>query len=229
MVEIMTFLQEPHEKDTCASDPQVIWNHFWLVKSPKLQNRVCRSKIGVDVQFKLAHNTLKLHQSLTFCDFSWHSIMPWKAQVASSKSALRASSPLVTSLTLKWIVSLRASSNGDLSQFMLDGLQLLSEPPFPSGLEAKLFWFQVKLLNWVPSCCSFQHLFVVYTMNWNPPCIVSKILGTTFMQSSLCVTQQDERYYSCVTRSSKNGSNNHWLRFLTVSRQMLLLWMSLNC
>ena len=114
-------------------------------------------------------------------------------------------------------------------QFMLDGLQLISEPPFPSGFEAKLFWFQVKLLNWVPFCCSFQHLFVVYTMNWNPPCIVSKILGTTFMQSSLCVTQQDERYYSCVTRSSKNGSNNHWLRFLTVSRQILLLWMSLNC
>ena len=72
-------------------------------------------------------------------------------------------------------------------QLMLDGLQLLSEPPFPSGFEAKLFWFQVKLLNWVPSCCSFQHLFVVYTMNWNPPCIVSKILGTTFMRTSLCV------------------------------------------
>ena len=141
MVEIMTFLQEPHEKDTCASDPQVIWNHFWLVKSPKLQNRVCRSKIGVDVQFKLAHNTLKLHQSLTFCDFSWHRTMPWKAQVTSSKSALRASSPLVTSLTLKWIVSLRASSNGDLSQVMLDGLQLLSDLPFPSYLEAKLYYF----------------------------------------------------------------------------------------
>ena len=225
MVEIMTFLQEPHEKDTCASDPQVIWNHFWLVKSPKLQNRVCHSKIGVDVQFKSAHNTLRLHQSLTFCDFSWHRTMPWKAQVTSSKSALRASSPLVTSPTLKWIVTLRASSNGDLSQVFVGWPPTSFRPPFSLMPRGEIVLFSKFKLN----CWTGYHHAAPFNIFLPSTRFVSKILGTTFMQSSLCATQQDERYYSCVARSSKNGSNNHWLKFLTVSRQILLLWMSLNC
>ena len=101
--------------------------------------------------------------------------------------------------------------------------------PFPQGLRQNFSDFKL-------NCWTGYHLAAPFNIflsstRWieTHHAFVSKILGTTFMQSSLCVTQQDKRYYSCVTRSSKNGSNNHRLKFLTVSRQILLLWMSLNC
>ena len=108
----------------------------------------------------------------------WHRTMPWKAQVTSSKSALRASSPLVTSpkLTLdsfsksfiKWWPL--PSSCWMISNFSPTFL-------FPSRFEAKLYYILISSFNlncWTGyhhHAAPFNNLFVANTMNRKLSCI----------------------------------------------------------
>ena len=162
--------------------------------------------------------------------------MPWKAQVTSSKSALRASSPLVTSpkLTLDsfsesfikwWPLPSSCWMDSNFSPTFL----------FPSRFEAKLYYILIssfKLNCWT----GYHHHAAPFNIllsstRWIENChaFVTKILGTTFMRSYLCVTQQDKMLLLRDTQQYKYRSNDHQLRSSNVSRQIFLLWMSFNC
>ena len=140
-----------------------------------MQNQVCLTKLE-SMCTLLTHNTLKL-KSLTFRDFIDIELCHEKHRWPLPNLLWEPHHHWWPLLSWRWIVSLRASSNGDLPQVDVGWFPTYLRPSFSLTLWGKIvlysdFKFQVELLNWVPSsCCSFQHPFVVNTMNWKLSCI----------------------------------------------------------
>lgn len=162
-----------------------------------MQNQVCLTKLE-SMCTLLTHNTLKL-KSLTFRDFIDIELCHEKHRWPLPNLLWEPHHHWWPLLSWRWIVSLRASSNGDLSQVHVGWFPTSLRPSFfPHALRQNciIFWFQVS--SWTVELGTIIMLLLSTTFlsptRWieNYHAFVTKILGTTFMRSYLCVTQQDK-------------------------------------